>query len=128
MDRLLLDTCAILRLASGVGELSRAALSAIAKASVIFVSPISLWEIALKTRNGNIILPVSAEDYFNDVVQEYDLSIAPLSLAVMSKSVDLPPIHRDPADRFLIATALLNDLTIVTTDRRFREYNVKVVG
>lgn len=77
MRRLLLDTCAILRLAAGVGVLSNRALTA---------------------------------------------------LEVMSKSIDLPLFHRDPADRFIIATALLNNLVVVTTDHRFGQYGVEVLS
>lgn len=128
MNRLLLDTCAILRLAAGVGELSEKALEAIADATAVFVSPISLWEIALKARNGNLILPGDPSEFFNEVVENYGLTVAPLSLQVMSKSVELPPIHKDPADRFIIATALENSLTVITTDRRFAEYGIPVLN
>lgn len=128
MNRLLLDTCTILRLASGEGRLSRRTLLALEEASVVFVSPISLWEIALKTKDGNLSLPNEPVEFFNDVVANYELTVAPLSLEVMAKAVELPQHHRDPADRFLIATALLNNLSVVTTDRRFAQYGVEVLG
>lgn len=127
MRRLLLDTCAILRLAAGVGVLSSRALAVIEKAAV-FVSPISLWEIALKTRDGNLGLPNEPRVFFDDVVAYYGLEVLPLSLDVMAKSIDLPLFHRDPADRFIIATALLNNLLVVTTDRRFGQYGVEVLS
>lgn len=127
MSRLLLDTCAILRLATGVGTLSDRALEAIADATAVFVSPISLWEIALKTRNGDLELPDSPSEFFDSVVENYGLTVAPLSLSVMAKSVDLPVLHKDPADRFIIATALEDNLAVVTTDHRFEAYGVKVV-
>ena len=127
MRRLLLDTCAILRLAAGVGVLSSRALAVIEKAAV-FVSPISLWEIALKTRDGNLGQPNEPRVFFDDVVAYYGLEVLPLSLDVMAKSIDLPLFHRDPADRFIIATALLNNLVVVTTDRRFGQYGVEVLS
>lgn len=127
MRRLLLDTCAILRLAAGVGVLSSRALAVIEKAAV-FVSPISLWEIALKTRDGNLGLPNEPRVFFDDVVAYYGLEVLPLSLDVMAKSIDLPLFHRDPADRFIIATALLNNLVVVTTDHRFGQYGVEVLS
>ena len=127
MRRLLLDTCAIHRLAAGVGVLSSRALAVIEKAAV-FVSPISLLEIALKTRDGNLGLPNEPRVFFDDVVAYYGLEVLPLSLDVMAKSIDLPLFHRDPADRFIIATALLNNLVVVTTDRRFGQYGVEVLS
>ena len=45
--------------------------------------------------------------------------LIPLSEEVMFKATELPAVHRDPADRFIIATASLGNLTVVTTDRRF---------
>ena len=128
MNGVLLDTCAILRLASGEGELSNAALDAIAKASMAYVSPISLWEIALKVKSGNLVIPGDPETFFTDAVEHYDLTVLPLSLDVMAKAVNLPEIHRDPADRFIIASALMNGLSVVTTDRRFHEYGVNVIA
>lgn len=128
MRRLLLDTCAILRLAAGVGVLSNHALTALEEATAVFVSPISLWEIALKARAGNLQLPNEPRVFFDDVVAYYGLEVLSLSLDVMSKSIDLPLFHRDPADRFIIATALLNNLVVVTTDHRFGQYGVEVLS
>ena len=56
------------------------------------------------------------------------MTVLPLSLEVMAKSVNLPEIHKDPADRFIIASALLNGLPVVTTDHRFPEYGVEVIS
>ena len=128
MNGVLLDTCAIIRLASGAGDLSSAALDEIAKAPLAYVSPISLWEIALKVKSGNLVISGEPETFFKDAVENYDLTVLPLSLEVMAKSVNLPEIHKDPADRFIIASALLNGLPVVTTDRRFPEYGVDVIS
>ena len=128
MNGILLDTCAIIRLASGAGELSRAAMDEIAKAPLAYVSPISLWEIALKVKSKNLVISGDPEVFFKDAVENYDLTVLPLSLEVMAKSVSLPEIHRDPADRFIIASALLNGLSVVTTDHRFSEYGVNVIS
>jgi len=45
----------------------------------------------------------------------------------MLRSSALPEIHKDPADRFIIATALHNDCVVVTGDRRFAEYGVETI-
>ena len=46
---------------------------------------------------------------------------------VMLRASALPEIHKDPADRFIIATAFLNNCTVVTSDRRFAEYGVDTI-
>ena len=128
MRAVLLDTCALIWLGFNSEELTPKMREAIETASVLYVSPISLWEIALKVKSGNLVIPGDPETFFTDAVEHYDLTILPLSLDVMAKAVSLPEIHRDPADRFIIASALLNGLSVVTTDRRFPEYGVKVIS
>ena len=128
MNGVMLDTCAIIRLASGAGELSSAAIDEIAQAPLAYIPPISMWEIALKVKSGNLVISSEPETFFTDAVENYDLTVLPLYLEVMAKSVDLPEVHKDPADRFIIASALLNGLPVVTTDRRFPEYGVEVIS
>ena len=62
------------------------------------------------------------------LVDAYSLSLIPLSEEVMFKATELPEVHRDPADRFIIATAILSNLPVVTTDRRFRDYEIQVIA
>ena len=50
----------------------------------------------------------------------------PVNNSISLRASALPEIYEDPADRFIIATALLNDLT-VTGDRRFSEYGVETI-
>jgi PIN domain nuclease of toxin-antitoxin system len=49
-------------------------------------------------------------------------------LEICIAAAELPPIHNDPCDRFIIATALHNDSPVVTTDERFEKYGVTVLG
>lgn len=51
----------------------------------------------------------------------------PVNNSISLRASALPEIYKDPADRFIIATALLNDLTVVTGDRRFSEYGVETI-
>jgi PIN domain nuclease of toxin-antitoxin system len=55
-------------------------------------------------------------------------AILRLANEVMFRSTELPNLHRDPADRFIIATALMRSLPVVTTDRRFSQYGVTVIS
>jgi PIN domain nuclease of toxin-antitoxin system len=48
--------------------------------------------------------------------------VLPINDAIVGASTELPALHRDPCDRFLIATAQLNDLTLATPDSRIRQY------
>ncbi len=126
-DALLLDTCALLWLASGDPALSESALSMIENAQVLYVSAVTAWEIAIKTSKGKIQLPLSPREWFNAVVKLYDIDVLKLTADEMLKSAELPWLHKDPADRFIIATALKNDFTVVTADSNFGKYGVKTI-
>ena len=67
------------------------------------------------------------QELFDAVVDRYALDIAPLDATIMFKASALPEHHKDPADRFIIATALLNGFTVVTADKHFPEYGVNAI-
>ncbi len=127
MPNLLLDTCALLWLASGSPNISKEARRRIDNSFVVYVSPISLWEIARKVQKGKLQLPLEPAEWFTRVREQHNLTLLPLSEAVMFKAATLPEIHKDPADRFIIATALLNNLDVVTTDHNFPDYGVTCI-
>ena len=127
MRPLLLDTCAVIWLANGeFGKFSASAMDAMRDTDVLYVSPISEWEISLKWRQGGIELPLGPRALMRKLVDAYSLSLVPLSEEVMFKATELPDIHRDPADRFIIATAMLGNMVVVTADRRFPQYGISV--
>ena len=125
----MLDTCAVLRLANGeFGKFSRLAMDSMREADMLYVSPISEWEISLKWKQGGIELPLEPRALMRKMVDAYSLSLIPLSEEVMFRATELPDIHKDPADRFIIATAILGNMVVVTTDRRFPQYGISVIS
>ena len=126
-DALLLDTCALLWLASGDRSLSKAGRAAISDAPVVFVSPVTAWEIAIKVFKGKIVLPCAAREWFDSVVRLYDIEVLKMSSDDMLRAAELPWLHKDPADRFIIASALANDFTVVTSDGNFPKYGVRTI-
>ena len=127
MPNLLLDTCVLLWLASGSRSLSKEARRRIDNSFVVYVSPISLWEIARKVQQGMLQLPLEPSEWFARVREQHNLTLLSLSEAVMFRSATLPEIHKDPADRFIIATALINNLVIVSSDHNFPKYGVTCI-
>ena len=125
MQNVILDTCALIWLAAGASDLSREALRRIDNAFVVYVSPISLWEIARKVAKGTLKLPLEPLTWFEMVRSRHHLTLLPLSEAIVFKAAALPEIHKDPADRFIIASAMLNGLAIATADRIMPEYGVE---
>jgi PIN domain nuclease of toxin-antitoxin system len=125
---MMLDTCGLLWLAGDSKRLSRPTLRQINQAPAVYVSAISGFEIALKAAQGKLTLPLPPHAWFEQVVAHHGLAVLALELGVCIAAAQLPPIHDDPCDRFIIATAQLNHLAVVTTDERFAEYGVKVLN
>lgn len=125
--KLVLDTCALLWLATGGGKLSPVAKAAIDDAEVVLVSAISLWEIGLKQSKGQLELPLPPEEWFNRALDVHGLAVASLSLDILSRANELPWHHRDPADRFIIATAIQEQCPVVTADAHFEQYGIDVL-
>ena len=124
---MILDTCALLWLAAGSKKLSRATIKAIDEAPAVYVSTISGFEIALKVRNGKLELSCPVTNWFKQAVEHHGLTVLSLDVDVCITSADLPAIHDDPFDRFIIAAAKLHDLTVVTADEHFEEYGLTVI-
>jgi len=123
---ILLDTCAALRLGTDpaqLGEASRAALSA--QAGQLFVHAITAFEISLLTRKGRFLLPADMPDpyaWYATLLAHHGLSEITLDGATAAAAVALPPIHTDPCDRFIIATALARNMPIITCDQTIPRY------
>lgn len=121
--RLLLDTHVLLWACTRQRQPGAAAREALRRADVIYVSAISFAEIAIKASIGKLEVPENLHSVTRDFGAKA-LHLTPRhGLLVQS----LPMVHRDPFDRLLLAQALEDDLSIVSSDRRFPEYPVKVI-
>ncbi|MFW6164283.1 MAG: type II toxin-antitoxin system VapC family toxin [Planctomycetota bacterium] len=120
---LLLDTCAVLWLAGDQDTLSDAAKQAIAaSAGSLFVSAITAFEMAHKHRQGKLTLPIVPDQWYPEALNTHGLAELPITGAISLGAVALPRIHRDPCDRLIVATALAEDLPIVTADETIPQY------
>ena len=125
--RLLLDTHAFLWFMAGDARLSGAARRAIeASDSEWWLSTASIWEMAIKSSLRRLMLPAGASDYIGEKVQR-GLQILAIDWPVAAAVERLPFHHRDPFDRLIIAQAQAERLDVVTKDKVFRKYGVKVV-
>jgi PIN domain nuclease of toxin-antitoxin system len=125
--KLVLDTCALLWLVQGNSILSEEHLNAIENAQIVFVSAISCWEISLKSEQKKLVLPMEPEKWFRTALEKHSIILAPLDISVLCAANKLPPHHKDPADRFIIATAMHENAAVITADTKFLKYDIKVV-
>ncbi|HEY3697534.1 type II toxin-antitoxin system VapC family toxin [Phenylobacterium sp.] len=87
------------------------------------VSAASLWEIAIKRAAGRLAAP----DDFPDIVRTIGHEILPIRAEHAWRAGALPPHHRDPFDRLLVAQAEVENLTLMTHDRALAPYGIKVI-
>ena len=115
--RLLLDTHIWLWSALERGRLSRRVITALQDPdNVLWLSPISLWEVLTLCQKKKLTLSPDPQTWIEDTLNAIPVREAPITYQVAQETgrVQLP--HRDPADRFLMATARIFDLTLVTAD------------
>ena len=126
--RLLLDTHVFLWWTLGEPRLAPTALSMLVDpANGLFLSSASGFEIATKVGIGKLKLPTDVESFVADGMRRGRVDELPATLRHAYRVVTLPPHHRDPFDRLLIATALEEGLDLLTNDPEVRKYPVKTV-
>jgi PIN domain nuclease of toxin-antitoxin system len=126
--RLLLDTHVALWWVAGSDQLSARASALLSNAATVnLFSVASAWEIATKYELGRLKIPGTPADLLDRLTEELDLTILPIEVSDALKSATLPWHHRDPFDRLLIAQALVQDVPILTSDKRIAQYPVPVL-
>ena len=89
-----------------------------AETSELWLSPISLWELGLLAGKGRIELPGGLAAWIDEAMRVAPMKEAPLTHTIVRALGVIETPHRDPADRFLAATAATLDLRLVTADER----------
>ena len=123
---IVLDTHAWIWFASKPDALSKKAqkaLDAAVKEKNVLVSSISVWEVALLVKNKRLKLSMDVLDWIAKSENLPFIQFIPVSNSIAVKSVNLPqPLHPDPADRIIIATALSIGAPLVTKDKKISDY------
>jgi len=117
----LLDTHAWVWLVGDDPQLNRAARHAISIAVAqdgLFLSPISLWEITLKSSRGNLELDRPVRSWIPRAIELTGIHLVPITAEIACACAELPAeFHGDPADRLIAATARVEGMTLITHDR-----------
>ena len=124
---ILVDTHVVIWLAFGRDRISRKAKTAIdaarKDADGLAISDITLFELATLTSKGRVRLDISLESFLQEVESRF--VVLPITGRVCARAIGLPPSYpKDPADRIIGATALVEGLSLLTADREIRKSKI----
>ena len=94
------------------------------RASELFLSAGTVWEIAIKTGLGRLELSLPLRDWVGQVIVEFDLTLLPITVDHAHQQAGLPHHHKDPFDRLLVAQAQVEGCSLVSCDTAFDTYSV----
>jgi PIN domain nuclease of toxin-antitoxin system len=125
--RILLDTQCWLWMLASPERLSRRAKKLIQlPGTEVYLSAASAWEIAIKYGLGKLQLPADPTEYVTSRLASSGVLPLPIRHAHALHVARLPPHHRDPFDRLLIAQAQIERLTLMSADRQMKPYEIKI--
>ncbi|MBO0700589.1 MAG: type II toxin-antitoxin system VapC family toxin [Zavarzinella sp.] len=123
--RLLLDTHVFLWYITADSKLPAPFRAAIQDpANEVYLSVVSVWEAVIKHGLGKLPLPGPPADYLPQQRDAHGITSLPVAEGAMPHVAGLPPLHRDPFDRLLVAQALQHGLTVATVDPDVSAYPI----
>lgn len=121
-----LDTHAWLWWVTSDRRLSKPARAAIERAqrgSNLWLSMISVWEVAKKVEKGQLVFDRPVSEFIDQALHQPGLEVAEITRPVLLESCSLPgPFHGDPADQIIVATVRLRGAQLITADQRIQDY------
>lgn len=125
--KLLVDTQCWLWMLADPERLTRRARRVIASSrGELYLSAASAWEIAIKHGIGKLRLPADPVEYVQSRLEPTGVAPLSITLAHVLQVARLPPHHRDPFDRILVAQAQVDELVLLTADRQLEPYDIKI--
>jgi PIN domain nuclease of toxin-antitoxin system len=126
MNGYLLDTHSAIWFLTGDTLLSQTADQIISDSvNHIYLSIISAWELAIKISIGKLRFPGNVAGFIQ-AIQDNDINIIPIKSTHLTTFESLPLIHRDPFDRLLIATAVDEQMSLISADKNIAQYDVSL--
>ena len=127
MFNYLLDTHTAIWFFNDSAELSSTADKIISEGTNrIFLSITSAWELAIKIGIGKMEFNGKSAGFLQ-LAEKCDITILPIKAVHLTAFENLPFIHRDPFDRLIIATALAEQMTLITDDGNIARYEIPII-
>lgn len=127
MEKFLIDTHVLIWLVSDSKKISKKAfLKLNHRETKIYISTVSLWEIAIKEKIGKLDLGLTIEELILEL-KFNKIEIFTINTNHIKALNSFKLHHRDPFDRMLIAQAKVENMTIITKDNSFSKYNIDIL-
>ena len=88
----------------------------------VAISAVSCWEVSYLVKRNRLILPLPMDEWLQAALDESGVTSVSLTATMATRAAALADIHRDPADRFIIATAIETGATLLSLDSVFENY------
>ncbi len=121
--RYLLDSNVLFWLNSDPGRIAREVIAELDAAEEVYFSAASAWELSIKQSLGKLRMTGSISTF----VARAGFVEIPVTTKFAEAAAKLPMHHRDPFDRVIVAQAMVEDLVLITADRRLEPYGVKTL-
>jgi PIN domain nuclease of toxin-antitoxin system len=121
-DVIVLDTHVLLWWALDPGQLSKRATAALREMEQEggYASSVSIWELGIKIERRKLELPLTIEEFARRIERGGIVELVPVDTRVWLRSLSLDWVHPDPADRVIVATALIKQVPVLSKDRAVR--------
>jgi PIN domain nuclease of toxin-antitoxin system len=87
-----------------------------------FASSISIWELGIKIQRGKLDLGMPIDEFASRIAKTQAIQLLAVDTATWLRSLELPWDHRDPADRVIVATAVLRGVPLLTADAEIHRF------
>lgn len=106
----------------GESGLPPALLTAMTSQAPLAVSAISCFEVSMLAKQARLELPLPIDEWFSEALTGSGVACLPVTCEIAQQSVQLQNIHKDPADRIIIATAISHNAFLASLDSVFPSY------
>ncbi len=126
--RFLLDTCVVIWYFDGSDRITERIRDLLTDPeNEVYMSDVSVLEVVIKYMSGKFPLDAPPSKILPMLAEKHSLTSLPLLQEAIFRLESLPPFHRDPFDRLLIAQSLEHGLTLVTPDIQIRQYELSTL-
>ncbi len=122
---ILLDTHALLWWALDPVRLSKAGAKVVEAMEEEggYASSISVWELGIKVQRGQLELPITVDELARRVERGGVVELVSVDTKTWLRTLSLDWAHRDPADRVIVATALIKEVPVLTKDKTLHDFD-----